>query len=73
MHYVGGIPPVSFDGRTMLAMLDGDAARTATHIHTDPVTGVAMVSVYFDDGHGNGNCLFAMPLAELRAINNRLT
>lgn len=70
--YLSGIPPVTVDKDAMLWHLDGDPIRTSTHISTDPVTGVASFSVYFDDGHGNGGCLLSLPVAELRQVGKRL-
>lgn len=45
------------------------SVRAAVHCDVDPVSGVAEVSVYTDDGLGNGNLIFSIPLAKLlRAI-----
>lgn len=70
--YVSGIPPINVDERNLSDLLDQDGIRTALHVNTDPVTGVAMVAVYHDDGRGNGLGIFSVPLAELRAIAKRL-
>lgn len=66
--YLSGMPPINLDTDGLLHMLDGETVRTALHMATDPVTGVAVVSVYHDDGFGNGNCILAFPLVELRAL-----
>ncbi|MDE2099910.1 MAG: hypothetical protein KGL39_21835 [Patescibacteria group bacterium] len=71
--YMSGRPPINFDEDGLLYALDGDAIRTALHVATDPVTGVAIVSVYHDDGFGNGNCILALPLVELRALVKNYT
>lgn len=70
--YLSGIPPVVVDKAVMLWHLDGDPIRTAVHISTDPVTGVAMFNVYFDDGNGNGGCLMSLPIVELSQIGKAL-
>jgi hypothetical protein len=66
--YVSGMPPIILDEDGLLSMLQQDAIRSATHVTTDPVTGVIEVSVYHDDGFGNGKCILSFPLAELQAL-----
>jgi hypothetical protein len=66
--YVSGMPPITLDEDGLLAALDQDAIRSAIHVATDPVTGVGQVSVYHDDGFGNGGCILSFPLAELRKL-----
>lgn len=68
VEYVSGMPPVTLDADGLLHHLDGDFFRTSTYVSTDPVTGVAEVSVYHDDGYGNGGCILLIPLAELRQL-----
>ena len=51
------------------AILDGDGQRAAVHVATDPHTSVVTISVFTDDGHGNGNCILSIPQsALLRAV-----
>jgi hypothetical protein len=66
--YVSGTPPIIVDERAMADMLDGGPVRAALHVDTDPITGVAMVSVFHDDGGGNGDCIFSLPFAEIKAL-----
>lgn len=66
VNYVSGMPDANFDHDAVLYHLDREPIRTALHISTDPVTGVAEFNLYFDDGHGNGNGILNIPLAELR-------
>jgi hypothetical protein len=61
------MPPVFLDD-SLVNLADQDGVRSATHVHTDPVTNVTMVTVYHDDGFGNGKCILSFPLAELQAL-----
>lgn len=72
VEYVSGLPNVVVDISSILALLDNNATNTVLHVNTDPVTGVAMFQVYTDDRHGNGTCILAIPVAELREIDKRL-
>jgi hypothetical protein len=41
---------------------------TRTIAETDPVTGEQVFSLFTEDGHGNGNLIFSVPLAKIRAL-----
>lgn len=38
---------------------------TSLEVAIDPPSGVLMFSLFFDDGRGNGDCILALPVAEL--------
>jgi len=65
------LPQYVFD-RRLGALLDTAAIKAAVHVDTDPPSGVALVSVYTDDGAGNGDCLFSLPLDELLRLADKL-
>ena len=50
------------------AIADAGFKVTSLEVATDQPSGVLMFSVYFDDGHGNGNCILSLPVAELLQV-----
>ena len=67
--YVSGIPNI------VLAVPEpSDSPMSVVlHVDTDPITGVDVFSLYHDDGYGNGSCILALPVAELRYAFKRLS
>ena len=59
------IEPQCVYSRAIANLLDKGAIRAAVHIDADPPSGVAMFSVFTDDGAGNGRCLLSLPVGKL--------
>lgn len=59
-------PPAEIDVDYCMDRSGADGTLVALHVHTDEPSGCEIVSLYTDDGRGNGNCIMSLPLAELR-------
>lgn len=46
-------------------VLNRNAIPCAMHYDTDPVTGENRVTLFTDDGHGNGECIFSTTIGAL--------
>jgi hypothetical protein len=66
MDYRDGMPHAEVDNFFLRGRLNEGSLNVAMHVETDPVSGVDIFGLFTDDGHGNGECLLLLPLAELR-------
>lgn len=65
------IDPQCIYSLALAQMLDAprcNPTRAAVYVETDAPSGVAMFTVYTDDGAGNGKCLLSLPLAALLSL-----